>query len=83
MRGAGRVPVQSFTGPRDACIDASDQRSYWDAGIPAVMITDTSFVRNPRYHTPEDRAETLDYDRMAGVVDGACNAVLERFAFQE
>jgi hypothetical protein len=47
------------------------------------MITDTSFVRNPRYHTPEDTAETLDYERMAGVVDGVCNAVLERFAFQE
>jgi len=58
-----------------AGIDASDQR-YWDAGIPAVMVTDTSFLRNPSYHSPGDTAATLDYERMAGVVDGVCNAVL-------
>jgi hypothetical protein len=40
-------PAVSFTAPRDAGIDASDQRSYWDLGIPAVMVTDTSDLRNP------------------------------------
>lgn len=82
MRGAApvpEVPVHSFTGPRGADIDASDQRSYWDAGIPAVMITDTSFLRNPSYHSPGDTADTLDYERMAGVVDEVCNAVLAPF----
>jgi len=79
MRGADfrhSLPVYSFTGPRDAGIDASDQRSYWDAGIPAVMVTDTSFLRNPSYHSPGDTAATLDYERMAHVVDGVYNAVL-------
>ena len=76
MRGAGPLPVYSFTGPQGAGIDASDQRSYWDAGLPAVMVTDTSFLRNPAYHTPQDTAATLDYERMAGVVDGVDNAVL-------
>lgn len=76
MRGAGRVPVLSFNGPRSLDIDASDQRNYWDAGHTAVMITDTAFLRNPHYHTPGDTAGTLDYDRMAGVVDGVLNAVL-------
>jgi hypothetical protein len=76
MRGGGRVPVLSFNGPRALDIDASDQRNYWDAGYAAVMITDTAFLRNPHYHTPGDRAGTLDYERMAGVVDGVLNAVL-------
>jgi Zn-dependent M28 family amino/carboxypeptidase len=78
MRGAesvGGVPVHSFTGPRSAGIDASDQLSYWDAGIPAVMITDTSFLRNPNYHNPGDTADTLDYERMAGVVTEVFNAL--------
>lgn len=76
MRGAGGVPVLSFNGPRALAIDASDQRSYWDRGHPAVMITDTAFLRDPHYHTPGDTAATLDYERMAGVVDGVLNAVL-------
>jgi Zn-dependent M28 family amino/carboxypeptidase len=76
MRGAGTVPVYSFTAPRSAGLDASDQLSYWNRGIPAVMVTDTSSVRNANYHTPADTAATLDYRRMAGVVDGVLNAVL-------
>ncbi len=76
MRSAGAVPVVSFTAPRSAGLDGSDQVSYWDLGIPAVMITDTSFVRNPNYHTPGDTAATLDYKRMAGVVDGVLGAAL-------
>lgn len=70
-------PARSFTAPRDAGIDASDQRSYWDQGIPAVMVTDTADVRNPHYHAPGDEAWTLDYGRMAGVVGGVGNAVAQ------
>lgn len=40
------------------------------------MIRDTSFVRNPNYHTERDTYETLDYSRMAGVVDGVLNVIL-------
>ena len=75
IRGTG-FPAVSFTAPRDAGIDASDQRSYWDLGIPAVMVTDTSDIRNPHYHAPEDTAGTLDYGRMARVVEGVGNGVM-------
>jgi hypothetical protein len=75
IRGSG-FPAYSFTAPRDAGIDASDQRSYWDLGIPAVMVTDTSDIRNPHYHAPGDMAGTLDYQRMARVVEGVANAVI-------
>lgn len=74
IRGTG-FPAVSFTAPRDAGIDASDQRSYWDLGIPAVMVTDTSDVRNPHYHAPGDTPATLNYGRMARVVEGVGNAV--------
>ena len=51
-------------------VDFSDHASYWDAGYDAVMVTDTAFFRNPHYHTATDTPETLDYARMAQVVDG-------------
>ena len=71
-RMSAATRVVSFTGP---AIDASDQRNYWRAGRQAVMITDTAYVRNPRYHTARDTPETLDYVRMATVVDGVLNAL--------
>jgi len=74
VRSSG-FPTHSFTAPRSAGIDASDQMSYWDRGIPAVMVTDTSYIRNPNYHSPGDTAETLDYVRMARLVEGVANAV--------
>ncbi len=48
----------------------SDQWSFWQAGYPAIMVTDTAPFRNKNYHLPGDQADTLDYDRMARVVDG-------------
>ncbi|MCP9793577.1 M20/M25/M40 family metallo-hydrolase, partial [Vulcanococcus limneticus] len=38
----------------------SDHSPFWDAGYNAVMVTDTSFLRNPHYHQPTDTVETLD-----------------------
>jgi Predicted aminopeptidases len=72
IRGAGGVAVYSFTGPREMS-DASDQRNYWFHGWRAVMVTDTAYFRNPNYHTARDTADTLDFDRMARVVDGVFN----------
>ncbi len=51
-------------------VDFSDHRNYWDKGIPAVMVTDTAFYRNDRYHTGDDTYETLDYRKMSLVVWG-------------
>lgn len=76
MRGATELPVYSIAAP-DAVpgVDLSDHRSYWEAGFPAVMITDTAFYRNRHYHRPEDIADRLDYGRMAQVVVGVYEAV--------
>lgn len=73
IAGSGGMRVVSFTAPRELS-DASDQRNYWRRGYCAVMVTDTAYLRNPNYHTARDTAGTLDYTRMARVVDGVFTA---------
>jgi Zn-dependent M28 family amino/carboxypeptidase len=58
-------------------IDFSDHWSFGKFGYPAFMVTDTAFYRNPNYHAPTDLPETLDYTRMAKVVEGLQAAVEE------
>lgn len=52
----------------------SDHSPFWDAGYPALMITDTSFLRNPHYHMPTDTVETLDLDFLHHVAEGCYRA---------
>jgi hypothetical protein len=78
MRRGSDLAVHSINGPRSLPgLDLSDNASYWDRGDPAVMITDSAFYRNPNYHTASDRPETLDYARMARVVEGVARAVVD------
>ena len=71
MASAGDLPVHSINAPVAlAGIDFSDHWSFWEHDLPAVMVTDTAFFRNPNYHRPTDTPETLDFQRMAAVVDG-------------
>jgi hypothetical protein len=53
----------------------SDHNSFWDRDYPALMITDTSFFRNPHYHQRSDTPETLDYSFLARVTAGVFAAV--------
>ncbi|MEX0267791.1 M20/M25/M40 family metallo-hydrolase [Leptolyngbyaceae cyanobacterium UHCC 1019] len=48
----------------------SDHSPFWDCGYRAIMVTDTAFMRNPHYHQPSDRLETLDLDFLSGVCWG-------------
>ena len=54
----------------------SDHTSFWEQGLPAVMLTDTANFRNPHYHQPTDRLETLNLDFMASVADGVMAVVV-------
>jgi hypothetical protein len=56
-------------------IHLSDNSAFWSLGYPALMLTDTSFLRNPNYHQWTDTPETLDYARMAEVTIGVAGAV--------
>ena len=55
----------------------SDHASFWDAGVPALMVTDTAFFRNPNYHLPSDTIDTLDFTFMAELVKSLELALLE------
>ena len=54
----------------------SDHHNYWRFGIPALMINDTSMLRNPHYHRVTDTIDTLAFSKMAGVVDATFNAII-------
>lgn len=76
MRDATPLPVESLNAPiLLPGVALSDHLNYWRNGFPAAMITDTAFYRNPNYHTRLDTAGTLDYERMAQVVDGVRAAI--------
>ncbi|MCU1310522.1 MAG: peptidase [Candidatus Angelobacter sp.] len=78
MVQAGDLPVWSTNAPSIVPgIDFSDHASYWEQEYPAVMVTDTAFYRNRNYHHPTDLPETLDYKRMAKVVDQLYGAILQ------
>lgn len=77
MGGDDRLPVVSLALPETVSgVGWSDHWSFWQAGYPAVMVTDTAFARNPNYHQPTDTFDTLDYERMGLVVDGIERAVI-------
>jgi len=71
------IDVELITMPNDshlACL--SDQRNYWKFGYKALMINNTAFLRNPNYHLDTDTKETLDFSRMAKVVDSCYYAII-------
>lgn len=71
-------PIETFVGPSFiAGVDYSDHWSFWKEGLPAVMITDTAFYRNPHYHSASDTYEKLDYKSMAEVVRGLESVLIE------
>lgn len=76
FKRGSRLPLFSIVLPeRISEIRLSDNRSFWDQQYPALMLTDTSFLRNPHYHQASDRPETLDYDAMTQVTLGVAAAM--------
>jgi Zn-dependent M28 family amino/carboxypeptidase len=75
------LPVESLFVPFDGRIlpetRLSDHASFWDAGLPALMVTDTAFFRNPNYHLASDTIDTLDFTFMAQLVRSLELALLE------
>ena len=67
------LPVISLTVPWSGYllpeVRLSDHAPFWDRGYKAVMITDTSFYRNPHYHKRSDTMDKLDYAFMAQLVN--------------
>jgi aminopeptidase YwaD len=53
----------------------SDHAPFWDAGIPAIMVTDTSNFRSPFYHTALDRVEMIDFEFAAKVIQATADSI--------
>jgi aminopeptidase YwaD len=79
LKGVPGLPVEFIAVPGNgemiSEVRLSDHSSFWDEGFPALMITDTSFFRNPYYHQRSDTPDTLDYPFMARITQGVCAAV--------
>ncbi|MCR5887168.1 M28 family peptidase [Hymenobacter sp. J193] len=77
MQTSAKLDVQRINLPMEMGLAGlSDHRSYWEYGYDALMINDTAFLRNPNYHLASDTIETLDFPRMAEVVNGTCAAIV-------
>jgi Zn-dependent M28 family amino/carboxypeptidase len=80
MRQVPGLPVETLSVPGNGglvpAVRLSDHSPFWDLGYPALMVTDTSFFRNPHYHGPRDTLETLNLDFMAKVCAGVIRGVL-------
>jgi len=48
----------------------SDHWSFWQAGYPGIMVTDTAPFRYPHYHERTDTPDRVDHERLARVVQG-------------
>ena len=75
FRNASDFPAESLAAPPVVPgLDLSDHRSFWQHEFPAIMVTDTAFYRNARYHTALDTPDTVCYPELAQVTLGLAAA---------
>ena len=55
----------------------SDHLSFWKAGYPGIMVTDTGGFRSPYHTTNEDTMEKLDFEAMSRIVLGMYGSIVE------
>lgn len=76
FKRGSKMPLWALALPEAIrAITLSDNRSFWEQGYPALMLTDTAFVRNPHYHESTDTPDTLNYGTMAQVTLGVASAM--------
>jgi hypothetical protein len=77
FRNAATIPSEGIAAPeliRD--IGRSDHWSFWQIGVPALMVTDTANFRYRQYHGADDTADIIDYDSLTRVVYGLADSVV-------
>ena len=71
------VDVESLSAPSFLIgVDFSDHMNYWKFGYHAIMITDTSFFRNPHNHSRSYTIDTLNFEKMKEVIKGVYWALI-------
>lgn len=76
FRAQSDFPAEGLAAPAHVMgVTLSDHTSYNRHGYPALMITDTAFLRYPYYHTAEDTPDKLDYTGIARVVKGLARTI--------
>ena len=79
IQGGCRLPTVTLAVPLGGHIlpevRLSDHANFWDEGYPAIMLTDTAFMRNPNYHEPGDVMDLLDLTAMTELTLGLVNFV--------
>ena len=71
FKAASDFPTEGLAAPAHTIgVTLSDHTGYARDGYPALMITESAFMRYPYYNTAEDTPEKFDYERMARVVTG-------------
>jgi hypothetical protein len=74
LREGCRLPTVSLAVPLGGHllpeVRLSDHANFWDQGYPALMLTDTAFLRNHHYHGPGDVMALLDLESMTELVLG-------------
>lgn len=77
MTAKAEIDVQIIDHPSiESLAGMSDQQSYWHFDIPALMINDTSFLRNPHYHQASDDIETLSFHHIQQVINCTYNCLV-------
>lgn len=78
LRRASEI-IESSLELRDVCLGRSDHQNFWDAGLPAVVLTDGSMYDGyPWYHEAGDTPDKLDpgYLRSMARLNAAAAALL-------
>ncbi len=76
--GNNAIKTRKLGAPKSVTgIDFSDHRNYWEMGYDALMLTDTSFYRNKNYHKLSDTIDTIDFQRMAKVIDALVSTLCQ------
>jgi Zn-dependent M28 family amino/carboxypeptidase len=76
FRAGADFPAEGLTAPAWVQgVTLSDHAAYNRYGYPALMITDTAFLRYPYYHTAADTPDQLDYESIARVIAGLSHTI--------
>jgi Zn-dependent M28 family amino/carboxypeptidase len=79
IKESGALPVVTLAVPLGGHllpdVRLSDHANFWDEGYPAIMLTDTAFMRNRHYHGPGDVMDRLDLEAMTELTLGLVNFI--------